>query len=69
VRWRRSHRGESAKTLLEKACELLGIEKPEDIETKIEEVKSKVGERATATVKASLDAILAEKIPGEGEEV
>lgn len=56
-------------TLLEKACQLLGVEKPEDILTKIEEVKSKVGERATATVKASLDAILAEKIPGEGEDV
>src|SRR3954471_13950259 len=29
-------------TLLEKACQLLGVEKPEDILTKIEEVKSKV---------------------------
>src|SRR3954471_20498293 len=42
-------------TLLEKACGLLGIEKPEDILTKIEEVKARVGDKAKATVASSLD--------------
>lgn len=57
--------GESAKSLLAKACTLLGIEKPEEIEAKITDLKSKIGDRAKATLAAGLDAILAEKLPGE----
>lgn len=56
--------GETAKTLLAKACEMLGIDKPEDIETKITELRSRVGDKAKATLKAGLDAILLEKLPG-----
>jgi hypothetical protein len=60
--------GEAAKSLLTKACELLGIEKPEELENRIKEMKSKVGERAKATVAASIKTIIAEKVPGDDED-
>ena len=56
-------------SLLDKACQLLGIEKPEDILTKLEEVQAAVGAKAKATVATALDKLLEEKIPGEGDDV
>jgi hypothetical protein len=60
--------GEAAKTLLTKACELLGIEKPEEIESKLTALMSKVGERAKDSVKAGVAALLREKVPGDDED-
>lgn len=60
--------GESAKSLLTKACVLLGIDKPEEMEAKITELMTRIGDKAKATLKTSLDALLLEKVPGDDED-
>jgi hypothetical protein len=60
--------GDEAKSLLTKTCELLGIKNPDEIEAKVVALTSKVGEKAKATLTTGLDAILAERIPGDDED-
>jgi hypothetical protein len=61
-------KGKEREGLLSKACELLGIENPGEIVTKIEEMKKKVGDKAKATVATHLESILKERIPGEDDD-
>jgi hypothetical protein len=60
--------GDKAKSLLTKACELLGIEKPEEIEAQITALKASVGAKAKATLNSGLDKLLKEKVPGDDED-
>lgn len=56
---------ESTKTLVQKACEALGIEKPEDLITKITDLTTRLGDKARVTVDTALDKLLMEKLPGD----
>ena len=55
----------SAKDLVAEAMRTLGVEKPEDIITKITDLTTRVGEKAKATVNTALDKLLLEKLPGD----
>lgn len=61
-------KGTEREGLLKKACELLGIESPDALVTKIEEMKKKVGDKAKATVATHLDSIIKERIPGDDDD-
>jgi hypothetical protein len=48
--------------LLKQACAAVGIENPDELLAKIDDLKSKIGEKAKATLDSALDKILKEKV-------
>jgi hypothetical protein len=58
-------KAEDAKGLVATAMQTLGVEKPEDILSKITELTTRLGDKAKVTVESALDKLLLEKLPGE----
>jgi hypothetical protein len=60
--------GETAKTLLQRAMEAVGVEDAEALITKITDLTTRVGDKAKQTRDGALAKLLMEKLPGEANE-
>lgn len=60
--------GESAKSLLQRAMEAVGVEDAEALITKITDLTTRVGDKAKLTRDGALAKLLMEKLPGEANE-
>jgi len=62
--------GEKAQTLLGKVCEAVGLDpaKADDLLTKVEELKMRVGDKAKVTVSTAVEKLLKEKLPGDDDD-
>lgn len=54
-----------AKGIVADAMKALGVEKPEDILTRIADITAKMGDKAKVAVDTALDKLLLEKLPGD----
>lgn len=56
---------EDDKSLIQKLCEAIGIEKPDELLAKVTELKTRIGDKARVSTEAALDKLLAEKVQDE----